>query len=296
ASAMLQMLRAMNHWELAEVCRAAGIPEGSRPEEIVRALSGAWWAAPWGAAEEERVLLLRAAEALNLMPRLRRHRHRLGLVERLVYSALIQQAFIAAPEERQSAVLSTAEAHLDSAPPAPALPAQPPLSSDERRQLSLQRLVSTGPGLRAVTAALTELGVQPGPSRDHASTAALFTALASAGPEGWGGRVVEWVRGRRGPDLPSLFHVLRLCWRQRQRLLTELRASAVAREDEEKRLRARLQALSAERSAALLRLPWHLRPGTGVGITLGALAGAAAEIIVTGGVHAAAPLALGTGC
>ena len=137
ATAMLQMLRAMNHWELAEVCQAVGVPEGARPEEIVRALSGAWWAAPWGAAEEERVLLLRAAEALNLMPRLRRHRHRLGLVERLVYSALIQQAFIAAPEERQSAVLSTAEAHLDSPPPAPALPAQPPLSSDERRQLYL---------------------------------------------------------------------------------------------------------------------------------------------------------------
>ena len=39
ASAMLQMLRAMNHWELAEVCRAAGIPEGSRPDEIIRALS-----------------------------------------------------------------------------------------------------------------------------------------------------------------------------------------------------------------------------------------------------------------
>src|SRR5215210_6972137 len=81
---MLKMLRAMNRWELAEVCRAAGVPEGARPEEILRALSGAWWAVPWGAVEEERDLLLRAAEALNLMPRLRHHRHRLGLVERLV--------------------------------------------------------------------------------------------------------------------------------------------------------------------------------------------------------------------
>ena len=69
---MLKMLRAMNSWELAEVCRAAGVPEGARPEEITRALSGAWWAVPWGALEEERVLLIRAAEALNLMPRLQR--------------------------------------------------------------------------------------------------------------------------------------------------------------------------------------------------------------------------------
>ena len=30
ASAMLQMLRAMNHWELAEVCQAVGVPEGAR--------------------------------------------------------------------------------------------------------------------------------------------------------------------------------------------------------------------------------------------------------------------------
>src|SRR5438552_16414625 len=113
ASAMLQMLRAMNHWELAEVCRAAGIPEGSRPEEIVRALSGAWWATPWGAAEEERVLLLRAAEVLNLLPRLRHHPHRLGLVETLVYGPLIQQAFMAASQEQQAAALSAPEAHLD---------------------------------------------------------------------------------------------------------------------------------------------------------------------------------------
>src|SRR5947209_247291 len=135
ATAMLQMLRAMNHWALAEVCQAVGVPEGARPEEIVRALSGAWWAAPWGAAEEERVLLLRAAEALNLLPRLRHHRHRLGLVERLVYGALIQQAFIAVPEEQQAAVLSAAEAHLEAGPVAPALPSPATLSSDDRRQL-----------------------------------------------------------------------------------------------------------------------------------------------------------------
>ena len=110
---MLKMLRAMNQWELAEVCHAVGLPEGARPEEIIRALSGAWWAVPWGGAEEERVLLLRAAEALNLMPRLRQHRHQLGVVERMVYGALIQQAFVAAPEERQNALIAATETHLE---------------------------------------------------------------------------------------------------------------------------------------------------------------------------------------
>jgi hypothetical protein len=200
ATAMLQMLRAMNHWELAEACQAVGIPEGSRPEEIVRALSGAWWAAPWGAAEEERVLLLRAAEALNLMPRLRRHRHRLGLVERLVYGALIQQAFIAAPEEQQIAVLAAAEGYLGPAQALPAPFALEGLSPGDRRHLSLQRLVSTGAGLRAVTTALTELRVEPATSRERLGTNTLFTALATAGPEAWGGRVVEWVRSRLGPE------------------------------------------------------------------------------------------------
>src|SRR5438445_3952395 len=295
ASAMLQMLRAMNHWELAEVCRAAGIPEGSRPEEIVRALSGAWWAAPWGAAEEERVLLLRAAEALNLMPRLRGHRRRLGLVERVVYGALIQQAFVMAPEERQSALLAAAEAHLETGQAALTAPLQTELSPDARRQLTIQRLVSTGAGLRAVTAALTEVPVQPEAAGGRPGPGALLTALASAGAEGWSGRVVEWVRARRGPDQPALFHVLRLCWQQRQRLLLALRASVVALEDEEKRLCARLEALAAGRAAARRRLPWHLRPGTGAGIAIGALAGAAAELVLTGSVHAAAPLAAGTG-
>jgi hypothetical protein len=296
ATAMLQMLRAMNHWELAEACQAVGIPEGSRPEEIVRALSGAWWAAPWGAAEEERVLLLRAAEALNLMPRLRRHRHRLGLVERLVYGALIQQAFIAAPEEQQMAVLAAAEGYLEPAQALPASFASEGLSPGDRRHLSLQRLVSTGAGLRAVTSALTELRVEPAISRDRLGTNALFTALATAGPEAWGGRVVEWVRSRRGPELAALFHVLRLCWQRRQRLLTELRATVVALEEEEKRLQLRLLNLAAEKSAARRRLPWHLRPSTGAGIATGALAGTAAEIIATGGTHPAAPLALGVGC
>lgn len=293
---MLQMLRAMNHWELAEVCQAVGVPEGARPEEIVRALSGAWWAAPWGAAEEERVLLLRAAESLNLMPRLRRHRHRLGLVERLVYGALIQQAFLAASEEKQSAVLSAAEAHLDPGQSVPALASPATLSPEDRRQLSLQRLVSTGAGLRAVTAAMTELRIEPDSPRDRPNPGALFTALASAGPEGWGGRVVDWVRSRRGPDLQALFHVLRLCWRQRQRILVELRASVIALEEEEKRLRVRLQAIAQEKTAARRRLPWHLRPGTGAGIATGALAGTAAEMIATGGAHPAAPLALTLGC
>jgi hypothetical protein len=293
---MLQMLRAMNHWELAEVCQAVGVPEGARPEEIIRALSGAWWAAPWGAAEEERVLLLRAAEALNLTTRLRHHRHRLGLVERLVYGVLIQQAFLVASEEQQTAVLSSAETHLDGALPSLPLSSPVTLAPEAHRQLFLQRLVGTGAGLRAVTAALTELQVEPPAPRDRLGSGTLFTALASAGPEGWGGRVVEWVRSRRGPDLQTLFHVLRLCWRQRQRILTELRASALALEDEEKRLQGRLHAIAAERAAARRRLPWHLRPGTGAGITTGALVGAAAEIIATGGTHPAAPLALGVGC
>ena len=89
--------------------------------------------------------------------------------------------------------------------------------------------------------------------------------------------------------------MLRLCWQQRQRLLLALRASVVALEDEEKRLCARLEALAAGRAAARRRLPWHLRPGTGAGIAIGALAGAAAELVLTGSVHAAAPLAAGTG-
>jgi hypothetical protein len=292
---MLQMLRAMNHWELAEVCRTAGVPEGSRPEEIVRALSGAWWAAPWGAAEEERVLLLRAAEALNLMPRLRRHRRRLGLVERMVYGALIQQAFVSAPEEQQSALLTAAAAHLEPAQAALAAPIQTALSPVDRRQVALLRLVGTGAGLRAVTAALGDVPVEPASSGGRPGPAALLNALASAGTEAWSGRVVEWVRARRGPELQPLFQVLRLCWRRRQRMLLELRASAVALADEEKRLSARLESVAADRAAARRRLPWHLRPSTGTGIAIGALAGAAAELVLTGTIQVAAPLAAGTG-
>jgi hypothetical protein len=292
---MLKMLRAMNSWELAEVCRAAGVPEGARPEEITRALSGAWWAAPWGAMEEERVLLLRAAEVLNLMPRLQRHRHRLGLVERMVYAALIQQAFAAASEEHQSALLATAERHVEPVPPVVPLPLGAELPAEERRQLSLQRLLGTGAGLRAVTMALAEAPVpieerepQPGPS-------VLFTALASAGPGGWSGRVVEWVRARRGPDLAALFQVLHLCWRRRQRLLLELRAGAAALLDEEKRIDARLQLMAEERAARRQRLPWHCQPGTGAAVAVGALAAGLAEVILTGSLHGAASAAAGTG-
>ena len=292
---MLQMLRAMNHWELAEVCRAAGIPEGSRPEEIIRALSGAWWAAPWGAVEEERVLLLRAAEALNLMPQLRGHRRQLGLVERRVYGSLIQQAFVTAPEDQQAALLAAIEAHLE--PPADGLtaPLQPAFTADQWRQLSLQRLVNSGAGLRAVTVALGEIPLQPESAAARPGPAALITALSTASADAWSGRVVEWVRARRGPDLPALFHVLRLCWRRRQRLLLELRASAAAMEDEEKQLCLRLETLALERADARRHLPWHLRPSTGAGIALGALAGAAAEMVFTGTLQAAAPLAAGTG-
>lgn len=292
---MLQMLRAMNHWELGEVCQAARVPEGSRPEEIVRALSGAWWAAPWGAVEEERVLLLRAAEALNLMPRLRRYRHRLGLVERLVYGSLIQQAFVTAPEDQQGALLSAAETHLETTAAALTAPIQTALPPGQRRQLTLQRLVSTGAGLRAVTAALGEVPVEPEGSAGRPGPGALLAAIAATGAEAWSGRVVAWARARRGPDPQALFHVLRLCWRRRQRMLLELRAGAVALEDEEKRLCARLEALAADRVAARRRMPWHLRPSTGAGIALGALAGAAAEMIFTGSIQVAAPLAAGTG-
>lgn len=293
---MLKMLRAMNSWELAEVCQAAGVPEGSRPEEILRALSGAWWAAPWGAGEEERVLLLRAAEVLNLSPRLRGQRHQLGLVERMVYGALIQQAFVTAPEERQSALLASAEAHLEPGAAASAAAPLPALPAEERRQLALQRLVYTGAGLRAVTAALTEVPVRPEEEGERRpGPSALFTALASAGPEGWSGRVVEWVRARRGPDLVALFHVLRLCWRCRQRLLMELRAGTAALAAEENRIVAQLQAQAADRAAARRRLPWHRRPGTGAAITMGALAAAMAEVVLTGSVHASAGFTAGAG-
>jgi hypothetical protein len=293
---MLKMLRAMNQWELAEVCRAAGVPEGARPEEIVRALSGAWWATPWGSVEEERVLLLRAAEALNLLPRLRHHRHRLGVVERMVYGALIQQAFVAAPEERQAALLEAAEGHLEAGHPALSAAQPPTLSPEERRQLSLQRLVGTGAGLRAVTQALVEVPVQLTPHDLSPGPSALFTALAAAGPEAWGSRVVEWIRARRGPDLRGLFHVLHLCWRQRQRLLIELRSSISAFADEERRLTARLQALAADRSAARRQLPWHRRPSSGMAVTAGALAAASAEAVLAAGIHDTAFYALGLGC
>jgi hypothetical protein len=79
-------------------------------------------------------------------------------------------------------------------------------------------------------------------------------------------------------------------------LLVELRASVVALEEEETRLRVRLQALAQEKTAARRRLPWHLRPGTGAGIATGALAGTAAEMIATGAAHPAAPFALALGC
>jgi predicted lysophospholipase L1 biosynthesis ABC-type transport system permease subunit len=78
-------------------------------------------------------------------------------------------------------------------------------------------------------------------------------------------------------------------------MLLALRASVVALEDEEKRLCARLESLAADRAAARRRLPWQLRPGTGAGIAIGALAGAAAELVLTGTIHVAAPLAAGTG-
>jgi hypothetical protein len=293
---MLKMLRVMYQWELAEVCRAAGVPEGARPEEIIRALSGAWWATPWGAVEEERVLLLRAAEALNLLPRLRHHRHRLGLVERMVYGALIQQAFVAAPIERQYALLSAAEAHLEAGHPVLAAPEPPALFRDEHRQLFLQRLVSTGAGLRAVTQALVEVPVQPTPPELSSGPSALFTALAGAGPEAWGSRVVEWIRARRGPDMHGLFHVLHLCWRQRQRLLLELRTSVSALRDEERRLMARLQALAADRMAARRQLPWHRRASSGLAVTAGAIAAASAEAVLATGIHDTAFYALGLGC
>jgi hypothetical protein len=290
------MLRAMNQWELAEVCRAAGVPEGSRPEEIIRALSGAWWAVPWGAVEEERALLLRAAEALNLMPRLRRHRHQLGLVERMVYGTLIQQAFVTAPEEQQNALLSAAEAHLG--PGQPALTAAVPsdLSLQERRQLALQRLVGTGRGLRAVTQALTEAPVPSTPSDRAPGPTALLAALASAGPEAWSGRVVEWVKARRGPDLGGLFAVLHLCWRQRLRLATELRAGVAGLIEEEKRLVAQLKLLAEERAVARRRLPWHRRPGSGMAVGVGALAAASAQSILAAGVHEGTFFALGASC
>jgi len=170
-STMLQMLRAMNRWELAEACRAAGLPDGSRPEEIVRALSGAWWAAPGGAAEEERRLLLQAAESLNLMPRLRPFRHRLGVVERAVYGALIQQAFVTATEEQQTALLAAAGLHLPAGLPALADRPRVDLTPELRRQLAVQQLAGTGAGLRALTAALNEVPVEPplGGSRPGAS-------------------------------------------------------------------------------------------------------------------------------
>ena len=293
---MLKMLRAMNQWELAEVCRAAGVPEGARPEEIIRALSGAWWAVPWGGAEEERVLLIRAAEALNLLPRLRHHRHQLGLVERMIYGALIQQAFVEAPEERQSALLTAAESHLDTRAPALAAPVAYELPPADRRQLSLQRLVSTGTGLRAVTQALTEVPVHPIASDRSGGPAALWAELASVGPDAWGGRVVDWVRSRRGPDLRGLFSVLHLCWRQRNRLLVELWAGVAAQEEEEKRLMSRLQRQAAERASARRRLPWHRRPATGLAVTSGSLAAAAAQWILAAGVHDSALVALGIGC
>jgi hypothetical protein len=293
---MLQMLRAMNRWELAEVCRAAGVPEGSRPEEIVRSLSGAWWAAPWGALEEERLLLLRAAEALNLMPRLIRHRGRLGVVERMVYGALVQQAFVTAPEERQNALLSAAELNLEPDRSALTVLQSVEFAAYDRRQLTIQRLLCSGAGLRAVTAALTEVPVEPPPYEGRPGPGALLTALASAGAEGWSGRVVEWVRARRGPDLTALFHVMRLCWLQRQRLLLELRASMVGLQEEEKRLSARLEAVASERAAARRARPWHRRPSTGMGIAVGGLVGAAAERVIAGDVHLAAAVAAGTGC
>jgi hypothetical protein len=296
AAVMLKMLRAMNSWELAEVCRAAGVPEGARPEEIIRTLGGTWWAAPWGAAEEERVLLLRAAEALNLMPRLHRFRHQLGLVERMVYATLIQQAFVAAPEEQQSALLTSAETYLEGTPPALPAPAPAVLSPEERRHLSLQRLVSTGAGLRAVTVALTEVPVLPETREPRPGPTALFTALASAGPEAWSGRVVEWVRARKGPDLRALFQILHLCWRQRQRLLVELRASRASLEDEEKRLLARLQSLALEDADARRRLPWHRRADTGAAVTIGAMGAALAELVLTGSIHGSAFAAASAGC
>jgi hypothetical protein len=76
----------------------------------------------------------------------------------------------------------------------------------------------------------------------------------------------------------------------------ELRASVAGLQDEEKRLCARLETLAAERAAARGALPWHLRPSTGASIAIGALAGAAAETVVTGSPHIAAALAAGTGC
>lgn len=287
------MLRAMNQWELAEVCRAAGVPEGSRPEEIIRVLSGAWWTAPWGGIEEERALLLRAAEALNLMPRLRRHRHQLGLVERMVYGALIQQAFVSAAEEQQNSLLSVAEAHLG--PNHPALTSAVPsdLSLQDRRQLALQRLVGTGPGLRAVTQALSEVPVRTLPSERAPAPTALLAALASAGPEAWGERVIDWVKSRRGPDLGGLFTVLHLCWRKRLRLLLELKTGIAGLTDEEGRVLARLEALAEDRAAARLRLPWHRRAGSGVAVGVGALAAASAQSIMTGGVHEATFFAMG---
>jgi len=289
------MLRAMNQWELAEVCQAAGVPEGARPEEIIRALSGAWWAVPWGALEEERALLLRAAEALNLMPRLRHHRHRLGLVERLVYGALIQQAFVAAPVERQSALLGAAMAQLESGHPELALPEPREGSAEDHRQLSLQRLVSTGAGLRAITQALIEVPVQPGRTDRAPGPSALLAALASDGPEAWGSRVVEWVRARRGPDMHGLFRVLHLCWRQRQRLLLELRTGLAALVDEERRLMAKLQAIAADRAASRRRLPWHRKPGSGLGVTAGALAAASAQSVLAAGIHESTYLVVGAG-
>jgi hypothetical protein len=293
---MLKMLRAMNQWELAEVCRAAGVPEGSRPEEIIRALSGAWWAVPWGGVEEERALLLRAAEALNLMPRLRRHRHQLGLVERMVYGALIQQAFVAAPEEQQNALLSAAETHLGPGHPALTAAVSSDLSLQERRQLALQRLVGTGPGLRAMTQALAALPVPTSSTERAPGPTALLAALASAGPDAWSGRVVEWVKARRGPDLGGLFAVLHLCWRQRLRLVMELHTGIAGLVEEEKRLLSRLQALAEDRAAARRRLPWHRRTSSAVAVGAGALAAASAQSILAAGVHEATFFALGASC
>jgi hypothetical protein len=296
-AAMLKMLRSMNQWELAEVCQAAGIAEGARPEEILRALSGAWWAAPWGSAEEERVLLWRAAEALNLMPRLHRQRHRLGVVERAVYGALIQQAFLTASEERQGALLETARQNLGPghpALPAPRLPTE--IAPEEQRQLTLQRLVGTGAGLRAVTQALVEVPVQPPAAERFTPASTLLAALASAGPEAWGSRVVEWVRGRRGPDLRALFAVLHHCWRHRQRLLIEMQADAAGLEDREKQLVAQLRSRLADRADQRRRLPWHRRPVSGSAVALGATAALAAESVMAGSVHLTAGLVAGSGC
>ena len=59
---------------------------------------------------------------------------------------------------------------------------------------------------------------------------------------------------------------------------------------------ARLQALAADQAAARRRLPWHRRPGSGLGVTMGAMAAASAQSVLAAGIHESTYFVVGAGC